>query len=886
MIDVSARMAWRETRAAWRHFLFFLVCIAVGVGALVTVSVFAANVERTITREARSLMGGDIEVRLSRPISVEGRQVLDSLAGRDIAITHASELIAMVAVQVTADWPRPSQISQVVELKAVEPTYPLYGQTGLDPERPLQDLLATVSCGTLFCHGAVVQESLLIRAGLQAGQHIKIGEALFAITGILRKEPDRMANAFSLGPRVMISQEGLAATGLIKPGSRVRERYLLRIPPGSAEMPLVHELRGRLDKDQARVSSSHDAQPQLKRFLDQMGRYLGLVGLTALFVGGIGVATTVHAFMREKMVTIAIMKTLGATTAVIIGIYLRQVLLLALLGSLLGAAVGLSLQQVMPGLVKTAFSIDLLEQIDFGFTVSWLSLLEVVKGIVLGLLTAILFTLWPLLRVREIRPVVILRRDLAAMKQAQEVGHRSGLVGRWGAYDGIAIAAAAVIGLGLALLAVWQAGSVSVGLLYAMGLLAAVLILLGSARVLIVLVRRMPRPRSLLWRQALGNLHRPGSQTTGIMVAIGLALMVTATVSILERALVEQVVTNRPDDAPTFFFIDIQPDQREGVLNLIHRQTGALDLEAIPLVRSRLASVNGQPVKAEEDAGASPVDREERRKNWYLTREYVLTLGDALPKGNELVKGGWWSAGRAPERPLISIEEEAAKYLNLDVGSTVELEIQGAVVAAEVSSIRKVEWGNFTTNFYMILSPGSLDGAPFTYVATARVRPDQEVPLQQAMVRAFPNVTAIHIGDVLDSFTAMLDRLALAIRAVALFSVLSGAVVMGAALSATRYRRLYESVVLKALGATRGLLLRSFASEYALLGLAAGLIGLALANVLAWGVLRFLFELDWSFQPTVAALSLVSTVGLTLAVGFVGTFRLLGQRPLPVLRHE
>jgi putative ABC transport system permease protein len=560
--------------------------------------------------------------------------------------------------------------------------------------------------------------------------------------------------------------------------------------------------------------------------------------------------------------------------------------MLALLGSLLGAAVGLGMQQVMPGLMKTAFAIDLLDQIDFSSTASSASLLVVVKGVVLGLLTAILFTLWPLLRVREIRPVVILRRDLAVMKRGQEAGDRRGSAPGWRSFDGVSIAAAAVIALGLGLLAVWQAGSWTVGFLYATGLLVAVLTLLGSARVLIALVRGMPRPRSLPLRQALGNLHRPGSQTTGIMVAIGLALMVTATVSILERALVEQVVTNRPDDAPTFFFIDIQPDQREGVLNLIHRQTGALDLETIPLVRSRLASVNGQVVKVEDDPDASVADREERRKSWYLTREYVLTFAESLPKGNELIKGTWWPSGVVPERPLISIEEEAAKYLALDVGSTVELDIQGAVVAAAVSSIRKVEWGNFTTNFYMILSPGSLEGAPFTFVATARVRPEQEVPLQQAMVRAFPNVTAINIGDVLDSFTVMLDRLALAIRAVALFSILSGAVVMGAALSATRYRRLYESVVLKALGATRGLLLRSFASEYALLGLAAGLIGLVLANVLAWGVLRFLFELEWSFHPTVAALSLAATVGLTLAVGFVGTFRLLGQRPLPVLRHE
>jgi putative ABC transport system permease protein len=384
---------------------------------------------------------------------------------------------------------------------------------------------------------------------------------------------------------------------------------------------------------------------------------------------------------------------------------------------------------------------------------------------------------------------------------------------------------------------------------------------------------------------------RPGSQAVGITIAIGIGVMVVMTVSLVERSLLAQVGDNRPTDAPTFFFIDIQPDQASEFVQLLSRRSGDPAPRLTPLVRARLAAVNGQPVKleatSEEDEQREKAEgKDERRKKWYLTREYVLTFLPDLPKDNQILKGAWWKPGEHFDRPLLSIEEDAARQLGVDIGDTVEFDIQGSTMVAEISSVRRVEWGNFSTNFYMILSPGSLDGAPITYVATVRVPPPEEVPLQQAVVEAFPNVTAINLGDVLDNFARMLDRLSLAIRAVAFFCVVSGGLVLAAALAATRYRRLYESVILKALGATRGFIARSFAVEYALLGAVGGVLGGGLASALSWAVLATVFDLPWNFQPAVMASGIGATVLLTVTVGFLSTYRILGRPPLSVLRQE
>lgn len=888
MTAFMVHMAWRETRAAWRHFLYFLVCIAIGVGALTGVSLFGTQVERAVTKEARGLLGGDLEIRLSRPMSPKGRDVLNSLNDRQVVLTHVTELVAMAARAGSSGSGQPTQI---VELKAVESRYPLYGTLQLEPPGDLADFLGgqTRRCPDRICFGAVVQESLLIRMGLTVGDRLRIGQGLFVITGVVRTEPDRMANAFSLGPRVLLSREGLLAADLVKTGSRVRERYLLKIPSTTAPEPLLYELRERLASDSARVSSYRDAQPQLKQSLEQLTRYLGLIGLTALFVGGLGIATSVHAFVREKLPTIAILKTVGAESPTIIRTYGLQAMILGLVGSLVGLMLGVLLHLGLPWMIAALVASDLIDQLGFANGMD-LALAPLAKGLALGMLSTLLFALWPLLTIREVKPARIFRREVSplASPDSPEKTRRWMF---WKRIDRVTALTSIGIGLGLALLSVWQAGSWKVGLLFILAFAAAVLLLGASAGGVLMVLKKWPRPDPLVLRQALGNVVRPGSQAVSITIAIGIAVMVVTTVSLVERSILAQVGDNRPTDAPTFFFIDIQPDQAEGMVDLLRRRSGDPNPRLTPLVRSRLSALKGEPVKfeatsEEEEQKEKAARKEERRKKWYLTREYVLTFLQDLPKDNKIIEGEWWKPGQAFTKPLISIEEDAAKQLGLTVGDTVELDIQGLPVTGEISSIRQVEWGNFSTNFYMIFSPGSLDGAPHTYVATVRAAPSEEVALQQAVVASFPNVTAINMGDVLDSFARVLDRLSLAIRAVALFCVLSGGLVMAAALAATRYRRLYESVILKALGATRGVIVRSFAAEYALLGALGGLLGCALASALSWAVLEIVFDLSWSLQPAVLAMSFIATITLTMLVGFLSTYRLLGQPPLAVLRQE
>ncbi|HEV8329065.1 MAG TPA: FtsX-like permease family protein [Nitrospiraceae bacterium] len=882
------RMAWRETRGAWRHFLYFFACIAIGVGALVGVSLFSTNVERAVTKEARGLLGGDLEIRLTHPLSLAGQAVLDSLNGRDMAFTHVSELVAMAARASFGS--AVTQSTQIIELKAVESVYPLYGAIRLDPAQSLDALLHPDEhrCGGHSCFGAVVQESLLIRMGLSVGDQLKIGQAMFLITGIVRTEPDRMANAFTLGPRVLIAQEGLRAAELIKPGSRVRERYLVKMPPDMPLEPLLSELRDRLAADSVRVSSYRTAQPQLKQFLDQLSRYLGLIGLTALFIGGLGVGTSIHAFLRDKLRTIAILKAVGADSATVVSTYVVQAIFLGCVGSLAGILLGIALQRGLPPLMAALFVSDLLEQLGVSSDLSWSSIWPLMKGATLGLLSTLLFTLWPLLKIRDIHPGAIFRRDAEQATVEQETPSSRWWVA-WGLADRWNVGTAGGIILGLCALSVWQAGSWPIGFLFLGALSLAIMVLFVCARVFVRGLAWVPMPRLLSLRYALGNVVRPGSQATGIMVAIGIGVMVIVTVSLVEQALLSQVQENRPADSPTFFFIDIQPDQAQEFVSLVDRQTGRARPELTPLVRSRLRAIDGHVVTPEDEVEKDDKrteGKEARGKQWYLTREYVLTFLDQLPKDNQLVKGEWWKPGQVFSTPQVSVEEEAATHLGLAIGSIVEFDIQGATVSAEVINIRKVEWGNFSTNFYMILSPGAIAGAPFTYVATVRVSPQEEVPLQQAIVASFPNVSAIHVGDVLDGFARVLDRLSLAIRAVALFCVAAGGLVMAAALAATRYRRLYESVILKALGATRSLIARAFAIEYVLLGAVAGLIGLTLGSVLSWAVLRYVFDLPWSIHPQVLGIGLLLTMMLTLIVGFASTFRILGQRPLAVLRHE
>jgi putative ABC transport system permease protein len=831
------RLAWRETRGAWPSFGYFFACVTLGVAALVGVGSFADSLERTVARSAKSLMGGDVEIRSSQPLPVAPSDLAalgaDPPAGR-VDITRVRELVAMAQ----ADPAR----TQLVELKAVEPGYPFYGALVTEPGGALDRLIGEGR--------ALVHESLLTRLGLRVGDRFRVGAVELTIAGVILKEPDRAVGVFSLGPRVMIDAADLDRTGLIRPGSRVRYRTLFRLPDGQDAEAFRDRVADALPAAQ-RVTTYTQAQPGLRRFWDQLTMYLGLTGLVALMVGGVGVAVSVNAFVADKQPAIAIMKALGAGWRPLLTAYVLQTAVLGLGGSLLGAALGSLIQPLLAPALTRLLPIELV--LSFSGR-------AVLRGLAMGVGVTLLHALWPLLQIRRVPPALILRREA----EPRLPGRRPWL-------------AVVPIAGGLAALALWQAGSWKIGGLFAGGLAVALLLLALGARGVIALARRLPW-RGPAWRQGAANLHRPGSHAGPVLVSLGLAVMLVVAIAVLEGGLRAQLVDRGADEAPAFFFIDIQPDQAEPFAQLVAAQGADAAAALTPVVRARLAAVDGAPIARTE--------KTRREETWALTREYVLTWATEPPRHNTVVAGRWWTEAEAAREPLVSVEEEIAGQLGVRPGDTLTFDVQGVPVTGRVTNLRHVDWRSLASNFFVIFSPGALEGAPSTFIATVQARPDREGPMQSAVVAEFPNITAIPVREVLERVRGVLDQIALAVRLVAAFSIVAGLIVMAGALAITRQQRLYQSVILKVVGASRGFVSRVFAVEYVLLGAAAGVAGSALAAALAWAVMRWAFDLLGRWAPATLLAGVLSAAALALLIGFLGTRRLLGRRPLGVLRGE
>jgi putative ABC transport system permease protein len=833
------RLARREIRGAWRQFAGLVVCVALGVAALVAVGTFGANLQRGLLREGKALLGGDLELRSSRPFDADAEGRLAEFVAAGGSVTHVRELASMARAA--------GGSALLVELKAVGAGYPLYGKLETTPERPLATLLAG--------RGALVDARLLERLGVRIGDRLQIGDTTVTITGQVVREPDRSGNLLTLGPRVFVSDATLDASALIGLGSRVRYRALVRLPEGRVARAARQALSRRLEDPVVRVVSFDQAQPGLRRFFTQLDTYLGLIALATLFVGGVGVGAAVRTFVRRRRDTIAILKTLGASSRLLVAGYLVQAAALGLAGSVLGAVLGMALQPLVARLLTDVLPFTVDSRPHLG---------TVARALALGGLTTVLTALWPLLEVRTVPPSLLLRRDVDTRRADRR---------RW-------LAVVPIAG-GLAALVAWQAGNVRVAAIFIGATVAALALLAGMARALIGAARRAPRVPSLAWRQGLANLARPGGHAAGVVVALGIGVMLLVAVGLLETNLGRQLDHERRREVPSFFFVDIQSDQRDRFVALAH-DVARVDPSLTPVVRARLAAVNGEAVTRELITRRRTVGD----AVFYFTRDYALTSTTSLPEANVVTRGRWWSPGEAFAKPRASIEENAAKHLGLTVGSTVVFDVQGVPIEAEVASIRKVDWQTFSTNFMVLLSPGSLEGAPETFIATARVPPAAEVPLQNAIAAAMPNVTAVAVRDILERADAVLSRVAFAVRAIALLAVAVGLAVMAGALTASRYQRLVESVILRTLGATRGVVARIFAVEYACLGAAAGLGGSALAVVLAWVVVRYVLDTPWSLDPVLPALGVGLAITVAVGVGFLATFRLLGQKPLPVLRRE
>lgn len=583
MIPLPLKLAWRETTHSWSRFVFLFLCIALGVGAIVAVDLFATNVEQAILGDARGLLGGDIELSSRRTMSQKGQDVLNSLSERNVTISHITELAAMAAVESDQhSAPETSATSQLVELKALDALYPLYGNLMVEPAQPIKQLLAPIQlgCQRLHCFGAIAQKSLLIRLGLSLGSELRIGQANFIITGVLVKEPDKIATAFSLGPRVMISREALQMTDLTKTGSRIHERYRLQLSPFTNLERWLGELRGRLSREGVQVSSYRDAQPRLRRFLDQLTLYLGLIGLTILWVGGIGVACTIQGFITQKTPIIATLKTLGADSSQIINIYLTQSLLLGSIGSLAGGMLGTGLHQGLPlllqGIIPETFPIDP-------------TLTPILRGIAVGTLATLAFSLWPLLAIRSVSPSLVFRQDVdRATPHNEPRSWKATLMGSvkdwW--HDPIQRMTSLLIAGSLLGLAIWQAHSLSLGLFFSGAFIVSILALLIGTSALFWILRHIHFPQKLLLRHATSNLQRPGNFTKAMTLAIGIGVMLMTTLVTVQQTLLDLIEDQIPANAPSFFFIDIQPDQYASFKQVLEKQIPNAPFDLVPVVRT------------------------------------------------------------------------------------------------------------------------------------------------------------------------------------------------------------------------------------------------------------------------------------------------------------
>lgn len=740
--------------------------------------------------------------------------------------------------------------SLLVELKAVPvtpPLYPFYGVIESKPPAPLSELLSD--------HGALVEPNFLIKTGLKVGDTFQLGKINPRITGVVTAEPDRISRAFSIGPRILISLDSLKEAELIAPGSRVKHRTLFKLPQGFSPDTALFTLKDGLTDKSANLRTYQDMQSSLTDSVKRMSNYLVAVGIIALIMGGIGVAMIIRTFMAQKLDTVAILNCLGATSGTVFRVYLLQALLLGLTGSLLGVAVGYSLQFLLPSKLAGLVSVAVEP------TLEWQ---PAVQAMLLGMGTTLLFTLWPLVRAVRTRPLRLFRH-IAEEEELSKGSRRQ----RWGV--------GFLFTLGLSGLVLWQADSVKRGLVFLVALAVSALLLSGIAMLTLKILKKLPPSPKMTRRYGLSNLYRPNNQAPSIITALGMGIMLVLCIRLVQMDMVSMLKENTKGSPPNFFFIDIQKDQTDLFEQVIDRVAPEAERTVTPLVRSKLYSIDDKKI---EDW----VYKERSREEWFINREFVLTFrANDPPPGNEVLEGKWWSPEEA-SIPQVSLEQDAARRLGAKVGSTLVIDIQGIQVSAPVTSIRKVDWRNMRTNFYMIYSPGALAEAPVTFVSSVNVAEDKELALQSAVVEALPNVTALSTRDIINTVETVVARLLTLVDFMSAFAIVSGLFILSGAVASTKFRRLKESAILKTLGAKRGVVASILGYEYATLGLIAGAVGVLLSMGLSWGVMEYIVKAPWHFRVEPLTYAFGLAVILTTLTGILSSLDVLNNKPILTLR--
>jgi len=836
---VVLRWAGRELRGARGRLLLFVLCLSVGVAAVTAVAGLGRGVDDALRGRARELLAADVAVESRRPLPAALEAATRTLPVRR---TDVLETTTVVAVPPRDGVPG---LSRLAEVKVVGPGYPWYGAVVVSAGPGLQALLRADT--------AVVAPELLSTLHLGVGEHLRVGGADFVVAGTVAGEPDRRSFSLSLAPRVFLSREGLARARLLALGSRVTHRALFRLPDGAGPQA-AKRLAAVLEKAVGplyEVETYVEAQPAVREGLRRAERFLGLVALLSLLVGGVGVSQTVRAWLAGRLDAIAVLKSLGMSGREAFALHLVQIAFLAGAGCLVGALGGVAAQALAPVLLG-----DLLPP---GAVRLWQPA-AVIRGIGLGLAVSALFCMGPLAAVWRVPPVRVLRREAEPIPPARGT---------------TALTLAALL-CGVLLVAWVQGTSWRLAAAFVGIVLAASLALAGTARILVWGAVRLPLSRvHLTLRQGVLALARPGAGTLGATVALGLGVLVVFTMTVVQDQLSAGLTRDLPGSSPTAFLADVQPDQVEGLRATLARE-GAQDVRTVPFVVARLRAVDGRSV---EDL----MRGRGGRGGWVLAREQRLSFQATLPASNRLVQGRWWSSGSGDE---VSVEEEFARDMGAHVGSVLAFDVQGVPVRLRVTSLRHVEWKTFDINFFLLVEPGRLEQAPHVFVATARFPQGAEQRIQDAVVATYPNITVVRVGEVLEKVAAVVRRIGLGVRVLGSFTAAAGLAILAGAIGATAARRGREVALLKTLGMTRSAVVAAYAVEYGVLGAVAGLLGGAFGTLLSWAVLTRLMDLTFTFPlGSLGAAVLVGTL-LAVAAGLAASTPALGMRPMAVLRAE
>ena len=842
-LALALKLAFRELRGGVRGFGVFLACLALGVAAIAGVGSVSRALSDGLARQGGVILGGDVALSLvHREATPEELNFLEE-RGR-VAVIASMRAMARAG----------DDNATLVELKAVDASYPLTGEIKLDPSQGLVTSLAA----PVGVYGAVADPALLARLGIAPGERIKIGDATFEITATIASEPDKLAQGIGFGPRLIVASGALRASNLLQPGSLVRWSYRVKLDDASARGldEFVREARRRFPDAGWEIRTRTGASPQLERNVRRFSEFLTLVGLTALLVGGVGVANAVKHYLDRKSTTIATLKAVGASGNTVFSIYLAEVGMLALAGIGIGLVAGAALP------FAVSFGFGALLPLPFVPSIQPAALL---LALLYGVLITLAFVLWPLGRAHDVAVAALFRdaiEPVAALPRWRYV-----------AFTLIAITA-------LAGLAIGTAEDRKIALTYVVASAAVFVVLRGLAAAIMAAARRAPRPRATTLRLALSNICRPGALTPSVVLSLGLGLSLLVTLALIEGNLRRQLTSTLPQQAPSFFFLDVAASEAERFNAFIRGHSPAdARLDEVPMLRGRIISLNGVPV---EDIKPDP------EAAWVLQSDRGITFAEDLPEGSTIVDGAWWPKDYDGP-PAVSFEKRLADLLKLKVGDTIVVNVLGRNVEATIANLRRVDWENLGINFVMLFPPRTFRGAPYSLLATLTYadggKADAELKLIREIALAFPTVTMLRVKEALEAVNSIVADLAVAVRAAAAITLVASILVLAGALAAGHHTRVYDAVILKTLGATRGRLVLAYGLEYTILGLVTALIATAAGTAAGAYVVEEVMHFRFAFMPAAAAVAVGLSVVFTVAFGLVGTWRSLGQKPASVLRN-